>query len=267
MPRMAPLFLASVLLATPIVYTFHESKQTREVTDWSKEPRVWVATHRAKLHEHPSADSVVTYELKFGWPVKVVHVMTPEPVVVDGRADRWYRIASEGRAGYVFGDALTSARFEDDFDQDGEAELATVAFTSDFMIRVRFFEPKEQIESFVDVRPSGGAFLGLEGGNAYAEALKKGTAGLPLIHVDTHVEACADFSDAWISYANGTPRLALHQSGLIDPPNHATYKVEFQAAKKRALIKREKAEEEDKPHRKWTEVWSLDGGVFVPPVN
>lgn len=78
--------------------------------------------------------------------------------------------------------------------------------------------------------PAGGAYLNLKGGYAYPEALKKSA-----------------------------------QSGLVDLPNHATYKVEFQPAKKRALVHREHVEQEDQPPRKWTETWALDGGVFVEP--
>ncbi len=267
MSAMAALLLAGVLAATPIVYGFHESQKTHEVSDWSKQPRVWVATQGAKLRERPDPEAPVTFELRFGWPVKVLQVMTPEPVIVEGRADRWYRVASEGRGGYVFGDALTSARFEDDFDQDGEPELATVAFTNDFQIRVRFFEPKDKTETFIDLGPSGGAYLSMKGGNVWADALKKGAAGLPLVHLDTHVEACADFADYWVGYANGRPYVALEKSGLVDPPNRSTYKVEFQPAKQRAFIKCEQVIEEDQPPKKWTEVWSLDGGVFMPPVN
>jgi len=60
----------------------------------------------------------------------------------------------------------------------------------------------------------------------------------------------------------GAPQIALALHGLVDPPSLYTYRVEFQPAKKRALVHLEKAEEEGKPHRKWTDIWTLADGLF-----
>ena len=114
-------------------------------------------------------------------------------------------------------------------------------------------------------RHAGGAYVNMHGGHAYANAVRKSVAGLPLVHVDTHVEACADLADYWVSYAGSVPRVALELGGLVDPPTMATYKVEFQPAKRRAVVKRETVEQEDTPPVKRTETWTLDAGVFVKP--
>jgi hypothetical protein len=262
------MLLLVVLAATPLVYAYREGKQpqekTYELTDWSKATRVFTATHAARLREKPDPEAPLVAELPFGSEVKILSPASDEVTVKD-RTDRWYRVASEGKAGYLFGNVLTTARFEDDFDGDGVKELASVAFTADFKIRVRFFEPKEKTETWVDVEPAGGAFLGLTGGYAYPDALGKAKAGLPLVHVDSHVEACADFADFWVSYTGGKAQLAMTLRGIADPPAMASYQVEFQ--KGLAVVKREQAEEEDKPPKKWTERWVLDGGVFVPPAK
>jgi hypothetical protein len=265
------LLLASLLAAAEvsIAYNAREDGQTRartfEVTDWSSVPRVWTAALGARLREKPATDAPVSAELPFGAPVQVLEAVSAEPVAAFGRSDRWYRVATEGKAGYLFGDALTSARFEDDFDGDREPELATVAFTADFKIRVRFFEPKTKTETFIDLEPAGGAYLSMQGGYAYPEALKRSVAGLPLVHVGSHVEACADFVDYWVSYDGSAPKLAMRQAGLTDFPSNFTYKVEFQPAKRRALVHFSKAMGEDLPPKQWTETWPLEGRVFVDP--
>src|SRR5262245_44898453 len=125
--------LCLLLAAAP-----NEDAGTRAPSDWSKVPRVFVATADAKLHEKPNNKSSLVADVHFGAPAKVLQ-----------RAGRWYRVACDGKAGYLCEDALTSARFEDDFDADGDLELATVALTAEGTVRVRFYEPKDKRETFI----------------------------------------------------------------------------------------------------------------------
>lgn len=263
----ATLVLVLAASPEPLAYGYRSGGEgkpnTWDVSDWSKAKSVWVATDGAHLREKPDADAAVVAELDFGVPVQRVEAVTPEPIEVKDRTDRWYRVSVQGHDGFLFGSVLTTARYEDDFDGDGDLELATVAFTAEKKIRVRFFEPKLKKETSVDVAPTGGAYISFIGGYAWPELVKKATAGLPLVHVDTHVEACSDFSDYWVSYRDGTPRVALWLAGLRDPPNMATYRVEFKPAKSTVLVHHQQDVEEGKPPKKWTETWVLDGGVYV----
>ncbi len=246
--------LLVAMLAAQVTYSCGD--RGCEVTDWSKAPRVFTATPDVPVREKPDAAAPVNARLRFGVPVKILEVSS-DLVAVDGRTDRWYRVAAEGKAGYVFGDGLTSARFEDDFDGDGQSELATVAFTADHKIRVRI------ADTFVDLQPAGQAYVQRKGGHAYPDVVKKSAAGVPLVHVDSHVEACADVADIWVSWVDRKPRIALELWGLIDPPTMSTYKVQF--TKKGALVTHSHVEQENAPPVKSTQTWPLDGGVFTRP--
>jgi hypothetical protein len=112
----------------------------------SKAPRVFVAAYQTPLYARPSADAGVVTALHFGAEVKVLR-----------SADRWYRVATEGKGGYLPEDAFTPTRFEEDFDGDKEKELATVARIGPHTVRVRFFEPQLKTEAAIDLEIAEGA--------------------------------------------------------------------------------------------------------------
>jgi hypothetical protein len=67
---------------------------------------------------------------------------------------------------------------------------------------------------------------------------------VPLVHVSTGVEACADYAELWMLYRSsgpgvaGTLSTALELSGLVDPPNCSTFEVNFRPRRLRAVVTR-----------------------------
>ena len=87
----------------------------------------------------------VLASLALGTPVTVKRRLEPRVRLLD-RVDSWYEVEAKRAdgtpvTGLVFGNLLTPLRVEADLDGDGEKELATVAMTADFKIRVRVMEP------------------------------------------------------------------------------------------------------------------------------
>ena len=73
---------------------------------------------------------------------------------------------------------LTPAAFVADFNADGQADLATVAFTADFKIRTSFRLAGQTKVTSVDVPPAGGAYVNRLGGGASIELVSAASAGL-----------------------------------------------------------------------------------------
>ncbi|MFN7144490.1 MAG: hypothetical protein ACK4YP_11980, partial [Myxococcota bacterium] len=133
---------------------------------------------------------------------------------VEGMANAWYEARAGGVTGWVFGAALTPVAVRADLDQDGDADVATVAFTPDHRIRVRVGDRT------LDLDTAGGAYLNQKGAGVYLEeVVPAGKVGVPLLHLRTGVEACADFAEYWVSFGKDGPVLAHRDAGLVDPPN------------------------------------------------
>ncbi|MBI3183788.1 MAG: SH3 domain-containing protein [Myxococcales bacterium] len=287
---MIPLLLISALLAAELPklrYTVKGEEATREVIDyefttWEQGAQAFVVTDEANLRSAADPASAVVCSLPMGSPVRI-DAVAGEEVKVQDRIDRWYRVkatAPDGRAatGFLFGNVLTPYRFEEDFDGDGELEIATVGFTADFKIRTRFLEPKapagKRVAS-VDAQPSGGGFLGVTGGQVAASVVEARTAGVALIKLESYFEACGDYSDTYVSYfvpgtspgTLGKAQVALRTSGMADPPAIATPELHFNPAKRTARLdlKIEGEADDGKPTAEVeTTHYALENGVFKP---
>jgi hypothetical protein len=103
-----------------------------------------------------------------------------------------------------------------------------------------------------------------------ADLLPAREAGIPLVHVYSGVEACADYGESWASYTSparskpGMAHLALQQTGLQDPPSCSTFRVKFDGKRKLAVVTREEdacREDGGKPKVEETR-WVLVDGVY-----
>ena len=150
-----------------------------------------------------------------------------ESARVGGIVGNWYRVRGTGRE---FSGGLTPLAWRADLDGDGVPEVITVSFTADFKIRVRIGD------SHVDLEPSGQAYLDVKGGRADARLLPSTVAGLPLVKVGSHPEACADYADYYVSYVGKEARVALTVSGVADPPVHAMPHVRFEPRTRTAVV-------------------------------
>jgi hypothetical protein len=240
---------------------------------------LYVGADEANLRASPQADASVVTTLPLGAAVRVL-AKGPAPVKQGDYVNVWYQVESteDGtpRTGWLFGGILTPFRFEEDFDGDGEKEVATVVMSSDFKIRVRVREPDVQPPrrvSSVDVETSGGAYFSRVGGPAEVKLVPAKKAGLPLLQVDSRPEACADFSTAYVSYVEpkkkkgvlGKTRIALELSGLSDPPQQNLYTVSFQDKGKKVTVLREDIFDEDEGTvtKKRREVYAYREGTYV----
>lgn len=219
-----------------------------EYTRWPVKTTLYAANGSTPVYYAASGERSTT--LAFGAVVQVEEVGATEQI--DDRVDCWYRVSGT-RSGWVFGGDLTPYRWEADFDGDGEKELATAAWRSDFSVRVRVFEPNLRAGATMqlDVDAAGGAFLSQSGSDLTADLIPASKAGIPLIHLHLGVDACADFRDDWISYTSESPtkigqeHLALSLSGLMDPPNSSTFKAEFSGKRSTAYVERETTRQDD----------------------
>jgi len=252
-------FLASALAGTPVTvtYTLSENADPKapegyRYSGYVEKQVVWVASGQTYLHPEGKQTSDAGHLLPVGTAVTVVSA-AKAPEYVEGKMDVWYQVVTPFGSGWVHGGALSPFGFSGDFDQDGETEFATVAFNTDFSIRVVVVEPNPRAgaEAWISVDAAGGAYLGVQGSDMHANLLRAKVASVPLIHVHSGVEACADFADYWISYRStgpgvvGTVRVALEQTGLMDPPSSSTYEVKFDAKRKTAVITRTEGGEDD----------------------
>jgi hypothetical protein len=221
----------------------------------------------------PGAESLAT--LRMGTRLKVLREAGPN-VRVSDRVDRWYEVEWEqaGKAvkGFVFGGALTPLCFTADLDGDGEDEVATVSMTWEFKIRVRVMEPAKEGNRVtqVDLRPACEGYAGVEGGPVRARLVPAKDAGVPLLQLESVREMDGDYFNAWVSYSaparatEGSPKVALLVNGLADPPNNASYDVEFTPAKKAALVTlRAAQDEEGKTFEVTRTSYTFKDGVYV----
>ncbi len=184
-----------------------------------------------------AADDVKAYEITEYAPGQTAYRVDDGSAVVieeklerarvDGIAGDWYRVRGLGR---VFSGGLTPLAWRADLDGDGTPEVIAVSFTADFKIRVRIGD------SHLDLDPSGQAYLDVKGGRVDGRLLPPTVAGVPLVVVGSHPEACADYSETYVSYAGKQARVALTVSGVADPPVHATPRVRFDPRARSAVV-------------------------------
>lgn len=246
-------------------------------TQWKAGDVVAVAVPDANLRKAASVDAPVVRTLPLGTEATVKSVAGAAQRV-GKRVDRWYRVkVAGGPSGFLFGSTLTSEAFRFDFDDDGDEERVTVAWTSDFKIRVRVWEPHAPSDAALTgltLQPSGQAFVCC-GGTLKVERIDAATAGLPLLAVASSVEACADFGTIYVSYAAaeggsaaGTLRKALAASGMTDPPTYGDFEVTFQPKKRGAKVVSRSWTEGDEEGVKqdlesFISEYRLKDGVFV----
>lgn len=250
------LLLPVALAADPLVLAYSRPEASEEVsaytfTRYEAGADLWVVGADAYLYESPSAASKEGKLLPSGTAAKVAEVGTAVEMVED-RVDTWYRVETALGAGWVHGGRLSPAGWQADFDQDGEVEFMGVTFAPDFSIRVVVVEPNPRVgaESYLDLDPIGGAYLSQKGSTAQPTFQKVKIAGVPLVHVYSGVEACADFGDYWVSYQARAPgetgmlRIALELTGISDSPTMSSYDVHFDAKRKQVDVTTTTANEE-----------------------
>lgn len=224
----------------------------------------------AEMRDGPGAGGRVAGTLPAGSEIEVAARL--EAIEVRARrVGQWYRVKAGGREGYLFGGELTPFAFRVDMDGDGADEIATVAYTADFRVRVRVKDGRSGKTGLLDLVPTGGAYISAQGG--VVEALLHGpaVAGIPLLEVRSFVEACADYTHRFVSYVPGpggtAPRMALELAGLTDPPTIASFDVTFDPVARTAKVDNEVTGEDEQGEsiveEKRTERYRLVEGVFV----
>lgn len=295
MRKKISLLMASLLLAAPaaraqndgfIEYTLPKDEKFTDdavnSTTWSDGDRLYIAPQTLHLREKADRKSESVGNMNIGDAV-LVKKASEKPSRVDELVNRWYEVEVEtgplkGKSGHAFGSFLTPHRFEADLDGDGKSEIATVAFAGDGAMRVRVLDPSvtgDAHYSQVDVRPSGEEIMGQRGGRVKASLVDRKTAGVPLIKLESRIEACGDFLDAYVSYVTekgeasekGTAREALLVRGVSDPPVFSTFTVQFEPDAKAATVEyenKETLEDGTEKVEKVTEKYSYAAGKFTP---
>ena len=247
---------------------------------WKPGDLLFVASHDSNLRSKANAKSKVVTKLPMATQVVVRKVAGGSKTVI-GKVDRWYQVEvvkdgkATGMTGYLFGLVLTPAAWQVDLDGDGELEIVTAAFLPDFKIRIRIREPKvsEPTNLNVDVDSAGGAYLSQRGGMADVKIVPKQKAGVGLVEVFAHVEACADFATHWVSYQVpgnkpgllGEAKLAMSQSGISDSPVHSRYEVTFDPKTKTAKSVQTNSESDEEGKEtvsKEAHNYRLEAGVY-----
>lgn len=239
------------------------------VSNWESGTKLYTAED-APLLAAPSATAEKRRTLPLGTEVEVVS-STEVIEVVGERGGYWYRVRSGRDEGHVFGAELTPFGYATDLDGDGSPEVATVGYTADFKIRVRVKDGKSGAVSHVDLQPTGGAYISAKGGDVDATLHAATESGIPLLEVESFVEACADYTHRFVSYTAGDggvkPRVALELAGLTDPPTIASFDVSFDPAARSATVKHKVLGEDEQGNEtveeERTERYRLEKGVYV----
>jgi hypothetical protein len=243
--------LLTLLLSQPkaVLYGTHGDPNeltSYDVSTWEPGHKLFIAVDQASLREEPDEEAKVVASLALGTAVTVKRRLDARVRLLD-RVDHWYEVETKGAdgkpvAGLVFGNLLTPLRFEGDLDGDGEKEIATVAMTADFKIRVRVMEPKlppNQRVTNLDLRPAGEG----PGGSAKATFVDPKKAGVALLMVESVPEADSQSFKVFLSYTvperkretlgTLTEALTLHE--LVDPPVVVRHAVSFDRRKRRLI--------------------------------
>lgn len=266
--------LASLLIAAPAEVSYSGPENPGAATDlsafqpptWEANAQAFIAVHETNLRSSAAADGASIELLPIASRV-TIRGPASEPVKVGQRVDRWYKIVSAaGTEGYVFGGALTSAAFEQDFDDDGTPEKVTVTWSPDYKARVRYFD--DGIVKELNLKPGGQAYVCC-GGTLTVEVISSKKAGLTLLQIKSTVEACGDYLVALVSFVGGEPRLAIEAGGLADAPSFAEPSFAFAPKKKQLTVvtKVTNSDEENAKPEIIREIYRLEKGVFAKAVN
>ena len=258
-----------VAFAATAALEYHTPQVRLDAYTFTAHPKgatLYAASADVALHAQMDVGAKVLASLPFG---AALTIDTPGTRTrVKDRVDQWYAVhTSDGRAGFVFGAWLTPFRFDADFDQDGDEELATVAFSDDFAIAVRFYEARTKKTAELTFAAAGQGYLSRRGGNVEAELVPAKSAGLPLLQVSSRPEACSDYFISYVSYTKGRAQMALTAGGLIDPPNRSVVDVAFDPAKKQATLTRTNGEDGEERIVTKTLYGLKDGVFFVVPTK
>jgi hypothetical protein len=277
---MAPALLLTLLLAQPqiVLYAAHGDPNeltSFDVSTWEPGHTLFIAVDQSSVRTEPDEEATVVASLALGTPVTVKRRLEPRVRLLD-RVDYWYEVeAKRGDGspvtGLVFGNLLTPLRFEEDLDGDGEKELATVAMTADFKIRVRVMEPKlppNQRVASLDLRPAGGG----PGGSVKLSFVNAKKAGVALLMVESLPEADVRSYKVFLSYVVperqqgrlGAVMESLFLHERVDPPVVVRHKVTFNR-KQRRLIAVESNKGELRPGKtvKTRRVYQWKDGVYA----
>ncbi|WP_224367742.1 SH3 domain-containing protein [Hyalangium versicolor] len=277
---MAPALLLSLLLSQPkiLLYAAHGDSNelaSYDVSTWEPGHKLFTAVDQASLRDEPNEEAAVVASLPMGSPVTVVQ-RSGERVRVIDRVDYWYLVEAKGAngrtvKGHLFGNLLTPLRLEGDLDGDGEKEIATVAMTSDFKIRVRVMEPKlppNQRVANVDLQPAGSGL----GGSAKVSLVEARKAGVALLMVESLPEADSNSFKAFLSYVVpnhkrgelGTVMESLTLAELVAPPMVVRHVVSFDRRRKRLLsVETRKGELKSGKTVKVRHVYQWKDGLYI----
>lgn len=197
-----------------------------QISEWAAGTKLTVAPLKVNLRDKPDTKGAVLAKLSMGDSVETVGEPGPR-VKEDGLVNRWYKVKAGGKEGHVFGAFLTPFAVTADFDGDKQPETATVSFNSGMKILVRVKDGEDTV-SEVELTPAGEGFLSRKGGVvSSAKLLPPEKMGTPLVEIGSHIEACGDYWDAYVSYTGGKAREALKLTGVSDPPVSQVQEVKF----------------------------------------
>ncbi|MBC7793149.1 MAG: hypothetical protein H7Z43_05545 [Clostridia bacterium] len=221
-------FALMLVLATPVDVSYSGPKDGHAVNDyhpqsWTEGSVAWTArdTH---LMSSATAEDATASGLPLGTKV-TVGARSSELTRNADRVDYWYEVTTVAAVkGFVFGADLTPAAFEADLDDDGRKEMATVSWTPEFQLRVRYSD--KGILKELDVKPAGQTCARF-GGVAHAELVSKKEAGRTLLRLTTNSDECPGTADLLVSFVGSEPRLAFETTDTNQPPKAATHALEF----------------------------------------
>ncbi|MBL8618215.1 MAG: SH3 domain-containing protein [Deltaproteobacteria bacterium] len=280
-PRVA-LPLALLCLAAPL--TALAAKDPIKVEQGAPPPAqgatVYVEKDGAPLREGPSGEAKVVKKLPLGVPV-TVQAEAPVAGTLAGEQGHWVRVYNNAEGagyGWMWSGTLTFARFKQDLDGDGEAEVVTVGFNKDDEVVVRVREPKATDPEEASAAVNLGLRSDIDGTLTAVEVslLPAGEAGLPLVQVMwIGREMCA--SSSWYSYASyseaGAPKAKIalaHVGSGADAPIYWETTARFSAADKAVELTELNGEgggDAAPTEQKKTTRYVLEDGVFVDPTG
>jgi hypothetical protein len=277
---MAPALLLTLLLAQPkvVLYAAHgelDQLVSYDVSTWEPGHKLFIAVDQASLRQEPGEEAKVVASLPLGAAVTVKRRLEERVWLLD-RVDHWYEVEAKGAdgkavTGLVFGNLLTPLRFEADLDGDGEKEIATVAMTADFKIRVRVMEPKlppNQRVVNLDLKSAGAG----RGGSAKASWVDAKKAGVALLRVQSVPQADSHSFQAFVSYVVpgrkqgmlGTVMESLTLHELVEPPVVVRHFVKFDRKKRRLIsVETHKGERKGGGTVKRRRVYQWKDGVYT----